>query len=197
MGLAPPLKKRGRKTVKMESLIASMACFKAGEGKLATLIAAQRKGINGSMATIEKSVLVHFSAQQMFDLVRNVADYPKFLPWCGAGSVESHGPDIDKATVEIVFKGFRQSFCTLNQIIPAQAIHMTLVEGPFDHLQGHWAFQALTPDACKVSFVLDYEFSSKVLEQLVGPVFQSVANTVVDSFIRRAEAMHASSAGLN
>ncbi|HEX4918981.1 MAG TPA: type II toxin-antitoxin system RatA family toxin [Limnobacter sp.] len=142
------------------------------------------------MAIIEKSVLVHFSAQQMFDLVRNVPNYPQFLPWCGAGAIDPIDSSLDKATVEIAFKGFRQSFCTMNRIESGQAIHMTLVDGPFDHLQGHWMFQALTEDACKVSFVLNYEFSSKVLEQLVGPVFQSVANTVVDSFIRRAEALY-------
>lgn len=142
------------------------------------------------MATIEKSVLVHYSAQQMFDLVRNVPDYPQFLPWCGAAAIDPMDNTLDKATVEIAFKGFRQSFSTMNRLEHGQAIHMTLVDGPFDHLQGHWAFQALTDDACKVSFVLDYEFSSKMLEQLVGPVFQSIANTVVDSFIRRAEALY-------
>ncbi|HEX4879197.1 MAG TPA: type II toxin-antitoxin system RatA family toxin [Limnobacter sp.] len=148
------------------------------------------------MATIEKSVLVHFSALQMFDLVRNVPEYPQFLPWCGAAALEVVEPGLDKATVEIAFKGFKQSFCTMNRLEDRHAIHMTLVEGPFEHLQGHWAFYPLTADACKVSFVLDYEFSSRMLEQLVGPVFQSIANTVVDSFIRRAEVLYPPAPGL-
>jgi ribosome-associated toxin RatA of RatAB toxin-antitoxin module len=62
------------------------------------------------MAIVEKSVLVHFSTQQMFDLVRAVADYPQFLPWCGAGSIEPVDANTEKATVEIAFKGVKQSF---------------------------------------------------------------------------------------
>lgn len=147
------------------------------------------------MATVEKSVLVHFSAHQMFDLVRRVAEYPQFLPWCGAGSVESLEDNLEKATVEIAFKGVKQSFCTMNRLTPDTEIHMTLLEGPFTHLEGTWHFLALTADACKVHFKLDYEFSSKVLEQLVGPIFTQVANSFVDSFIKRAESLHSTGAG--
>jgi ribosome-associated toxin RatA of RatAB toxin-antitoxin module len=147
------------------------------------------------MAIVEKSVLVHFSTQQMFDLVRAVADYPQFLPWWGAGSVEPVGANIEKATVEIAFKGVKQSFCTMNKLTPHEEIHMTLVEGPFTHLEGTWHFIELTPAACKVHFKLTYEFSSKVLEQLVGPVFTSLANSFVDSFIKRAESLHSTGAG--
>lgn len=147
------------------------------------------------MAIVEKSVLVHFSTQQMFDLVRAVDDYPQFLPWCGAGSVEPLEGNVEKATVEIAFKGVKQSFCTMNTLAPYTEIHMTLVEGPFTHLEGTWRFLELTPEACKVHFKLAYEFSSKMLEQLVGPVFTSVANSFVDSFIKRAEAIHSNEAG--
>lgn len=147
------------------------------------------------MAIVEKSVLVHFSAQQMFDLVRNVADYPQFLPWCGAGNVEPLDNNVEKATVEIAFKGVKQSFCTMNRLTPSSEIHMKLVEGPFTHLEGTWHFLELTPEACKVHFKLAYEFSSKVLEQLVGPIFTQVANSFVDSFIKRAESLHSTGAG--
>jgi ribosome-associated toxin RatA of RatAB toxin-antitoxin module len=147
------------------------------------------------MAIVEKSVLVHFSAQQMFDLVRNVADYPQFLPWCGDGSVEPLDNNVEKATVEIAFKGVKQSFCTLNRLMPSSEIHMKLLEGPFTHLEGTWQFLELTTEACKVHFKLEYEFSSKVLEQLVGPIFTQVANSFVDSFIKRAESLHSTGAG--
>lgn len=147
------------------------------------------------MAIVEKSVLVHFSAHQMFNLVRAVADYPQFLPWCGAGSVEPVEHNIEKATVEIAFKGIKQSFCTMNRLTPHEEIHVTLVDGPFTHLEGTWHFMELTPDACKVHFKLEYEFSSKLLEQLVGPVFAGLANSFVDSFIKRAETLHNSGAG--
>lgn len=142
------------------------------------------------MTIVEKSVLVHFSTQQMFDLVRAVDNYPQFLPWCSAGHVEHSDPNHEKATVEISFKGVKQSFSTLNRYDPPKEIHMTLVEGPFTHLEGTWLFTELMADACKVSFKLEYEFSSKLLEQLVGPVFTSLANSFVDSFIKRAEALY-------
>ena len=146
------------------------------------------------MAIVEKSVLVHFSAHQMFNLVRAVVDYPQFLPWCGAGIVEPVEPNVEKATVEIAFKGVRQSFCTMNKLRPHEEIHMTLVDGPFTHLEGTWHFLELTPQACKVHFKLEYEFSSKLLEQLVGPIFTSLANSFVDSFIKRAETLHSTGA---
>ena len=143
------------------------------------------------MAKVEKSVLVHFSALSMYGLVRRVQDYPKFLPWCGGSHVEPLGENEEQASVEIVFKSVRQSFTTLNRLEEGRAIHMSLVDGPFKNLRGEWAFIALTDQACKVTFELDYEFSSKVLEQLVGPVFHSIANSFVDSFIKRAETLAA------
>ena len=139
------------------------------------------------MATVEKSVLVHFSALQMYNLVRNVAEYPIFLPWCGGGAVEPVDANSEKASVQIVFKGLKQSFKTLNKLEAGKAIHMNLLDGPFRSLTGEWAFIALNEQACKVTFRLDYEFSSKMLEQLIGPVFHYIANSFVDSFIKRAE----------
>lgn len=143
------------------------------------------------MAKVEKSVLVHFSAQNMYDLVHNVDAYPQFLPWCGGSTVQTKGDNVEQASVEIAFKSVKQSFTTLNRLEPGQAIHMSLIDGPFKSLKGEWAFKPLAEDACKVTFELDYEFSSKVLEQLVGPVFHSIANSFVDSFIKRAESLQA------
>ena len=162
--------------------------------KIESLILLTGQSLFEPMATVEKSVLVYFTAEQMFSLVRNVEDYPHFLPWCGGSKVESLSEQQEQATVEIAFKGVRQSFTTLNTAEPHRAIHMRLVDGPFKSLQGEWTFLELTPEASKVMFTMDYEFSSKMLEQLVGPVFHSIANSFVDSFIKRAEAL--SSKGL-
>lgn len=144
------------------------------------------------MATVEKSVLVGFSAEQMFELVRKVDDYPKFLPWCGAGYSESVEPLLDHASIQIVLAGIKQSFTTSNRLELNKAIHMTLVDGPFKTLHGEWLFTELAPQACKINFRLDYEFSSRILEQLVGPVFNKIANSFVESFTQRAEALYGS-----
>lgn len=143
------------------------------------------------MALVEKSVLLPYSAEQMFVLVDNVADYPSFLPWCGGASVEQVGENTVHATVHINYHQIKQSFTTENVRQSPHSIAMTLQDGPFQHLDGHWLFTALSPTACKIEFRLHYEFSSKLLEKLVGPVFHYVANSFVDAFTHRAEKVYA------
>ncbi len=142
------------------------------------------------MALVEKSVLLPYSAEQMFALVDNVADYPSFLPWCGGASVEQLGKNMVHATVHINYHQIKQSFTTENVRQPPHSIVITLQDGPFQHLDGHWLFTALSPTACKIEFRLHYEFSSKLLEKLVGPVFHYVANSFVDAFTHRAEKVY-------
>lgn len=142
------------------------------------------------MAVVHKSVLLGYSARQMFDLVDRVEDYPKFLPWCGGVEVRERGDNKVVASVGINFHGVRQSFTTANTNTPPNAIHMSLVDGPFKTLNGVWTFKELREDACKVELDLQYEFSSRLLEQVVGPVFGMIANSMVDSFTKRAETVY-------
>lgn len=142
------------------------------------------------MAVVHKSVLLAFSAEQMYALVENLEDYPKFLPWCGGAEVRERTGDKVVASLTINYHGVRQSFTTENTNTPPVAIDMKLVEGPFRQLHGQWRFKPLRPDACKIEFELHYEFSSRVLEQLIGPVFNMIANSFVDSFCKRAEAVY-------
>jgi ribosome-associated toxin RatA of RatAB toxin-antitoxin module len=143
------------------------------------------------MALVEKSVLLTFSAEQMFVLVDDVAAYPQFLPWCGGASVAVLDENRIQATVQINYHAVKQSFTTENDRLPFQRIDMKLVKGPFKQLQGSWHFLALTPTACKIEFRLNYEFSSKLLEKVVGPVFHYIASTFVEAFIQRAEVVYA------
>jgi len=142
------------------------------------------------MALVEKSVLLSFSAEQMFALVDNVADYPKFLPWCGGTSVTVLDESKIRATVHINYHSVRQSFTTENVRVAPRRIDITLLDGPFKHLDGSWQFLALTPTACKIEFRLNYEFSNKLLEKVVGPVFHYIASTFVEAFIKRAEQVY-------
>lgn len=145
------------------------------------------------MAEIEKSVLVGYSASQMFALVDNVADYPKFLPWCGGTSVILQDETTTHATVNIDYHHVKHSFTTENKRYPPDLIEMTLLDGPFEHLDGHWRFIQLSDDACKIEFRLHYTFSHKLLEMLVGPVFHMIANSFVESFIERADSIYGNS----
>jgi ribosome-associated toxin RatA of RatAB toxin-antitoxin module len=142
------------------------------------------------MAVVHKSVFLGYSAQQMFDLVDRVEDYPKFLPWCGGVEVRERGENSVVASVGINFHGVKQSFTTSNLNTPPTIIKMNLVDGPFKTLHGTWTFKPLREDACKVELDLQYEFSSRLLEQVIGPVFGMIANSMVDSFCKRAETVY-------
>jgi len=139
------------------------------------------------MALVEKSVLLSFSAEQMFALVDRVADYPQFLPWCGGTSVTVIDDSKVRATVDINYHHVKQSFTTENVRLAPQRIDIALINGPFKRLDGSWHFIALSPTACKIEFRLNYEFSNKLLEKVVGPVFHYIASTFVEAFIKRAE----------
>lgn len=142
------------------------------------------------MAVVQKTVLLAFSAEQMFALVEKVEDYPAFLPWCGGVEVKQRSAEKLVATLAIAYHGIKQSFTTENQNTPPSHMQMKLVEGPFSMLDGQWHFKPLREDACKVEFELHYEFSSKVLEKLIGPVFTVIANSFVESFCKRAEEVY-------
>ena len=142
------------------------------------------------MALVEKSVLVPYSAEQMFALVDNVAEYPLFLPWCGGASMVAVGDNKVHATVHINYLQIKQSFTTENMCQPPNNITMTLQDGPFRNLDGNWRFTSLSPTACKIEFKLHYEFSNKLLEKILGPVFHFVANSFVDAFTHRAEKVY-------
>jgi ribosome-associated toxin RatA of RatAB toxin-antitoxin module len=142
------------------------------------------------MAVVHKSVLLGYSAEQMFALVDNIEDYPQFLPWCGGTQVKQRQGDKVIAVLTINYHGVKQTFSTENTNTPPTSINMVLIEGPFKHLNGTWSFKPLRSDACKIDFELHYEFSSKVLEQLIGPVFTMIANSFVDSFCKRAETVY-------
>lgn len=142
------------------------------------------------MARVQKSVLLPYSAAQMFALVDKVEDYPAFLPWCGGVQVRERTPEKLVAAIAINYHGVKQSFTTENTNTPPSRMQMSLVEGPFRHLDGTWLFTPLREDACKIEFELHYEFSSKLLEKLIGPVFSKIADSFVDSFCKRAEAVY-------
>jgi ribosome-associated toxin RatA of RatAB toxin-antitoxin module len=142
------------------------------------------------MAVVHKSVFLGYSAEQMFALVDRVEDYPQFLPWCGDVEVRQREENKLIATISINYHGVKQAFTTENTNAPPTSMKMRLIEGPFKHLDGTWTFKPLRADACKIEFDLHYEFSSRILEQLIGPVFNMIANSFVDSFCKRAEAVY-------
>ncbi|TAM89148.1 MAG: type II toxin-antitoxin system RatA family toxin [Candidimonas sp.] len=143
------------------------------------------------MHTIHRSVLVPYSCAQMFDLVADVEKYPEFMPWCGGAQVLARGDDGMRASIVISFAGIRQTFTTRNHHEYPGLITLELVDGPFSALTGRWEFKELAAQACKVLFTMEYAFSSRTLEAVVGPVFNRIASSFIDSFTRRARDRYA------
>jgi ribosome-associated toxin RatA of RatAB toxin-antitoxin module len=145
------------------------------------------------MKTIQKSVLLWHSAHEMFALVTDIARYPEFLPWCERGEVLEQGEHNMVARVGMAIGGLRHSFTTRNVHEADREVMMELVDGPFSHLDGRWTFTPLgdgTQRACKVEFSLSYGFSSNTLAALVGPVFDKIAGSLVDAFVKRADQVY-------
>jgi len=138
------------------------------------------------MAIINRSALVRYSASQMFALVDDIQAYPEFLPWCKTATELSRDEDEVRATLELSRAGIHKTFSTCNRLQPGKMIEMRLLEGPFRHLEGFWRFERLGDEACKVSLDLEFEFSNKILEVTLGPVFNQIANSLVDAFCERA-----------
>lgn len=139
------------------------------------------------MAAVKKLVLIEHSAERMFDLVDRVEDYPQFLPWCGGTELLERTDSKTVARLHISYHGIKAHFATANDKVHPRSMHIHLMEGPFKKLEGSWLFTPLGASASKVEFNLSYEFSARLLEKVLGPVFHHIANTFVDSFVKRAE----------
>ena len=126
----------------------------------------------------------------MYDLVWDVDRYCTFLPWCGGSKALETRGEARIARIDINYLGVKAHFTTSNVGVPGESIVVTLVDGPFRHLHGEWRFKSLRADASKVEFELAYEFANGLLEAAVGPVFDKIASTFVEAFVRRADELH-------
>jgi ribosome-associated toxin RatA of RatAB toxin-antitoxin module len=139
------------------------------------------------MASVQKSVIVPHSCATMFALVDDVERYTEFLPWCAATRVLERSPLATVARIDVDFHGLKTSFTTRNAKHPPHAMSLELVEGPFERFGGEWRFVPLGNDGCRVELSLDYAASGGALQALLGPVFGRIADTMVESFVDRAQ----------
>ena len=141
------------------------------------------------MRRIARSAIVEHSAEDFYALVNDIEAYPQFLPWCQAVHVETLGGK-RHATLTVGLRGIRQSFTTVNDNRPGEAMDMTLVEGPFKRFKAAWRFKPLSASACEIVYSMQYEFASRVIGKLLEPLFDQIADTMVDAFTRRADELH-------
>ena len=144
------------------------------------------------MKTVHKSVLIWYSAEEMFNLVTDVSRYPEFLPWCDHATIVESDENGMKAEIGIAFSGIRQTFTTRNEHVPGREVSMKLLDGPFSRLDGQWKYMPLGEQqrASKVELELNYGFDNAALGALVGPVFDKIAGSMVDAFVKRAEQVY-------
>ena len=143
------------------------------------------------MPVVEKSALVQHSAGEMYRLVNDVEQYKNFLPWCKSSRLVSLEGDTMVGELVVAKSGVTQSFSTRNTLTEDRRVELQLDEGPFKKLTGQWEFTPLRDDACKVSLRLEFEFSGRLMNAAFGAVFSQIANTMVDSFCKRADEIYA------
>ncbi|WP_299979520.1 type II toxin-antitoxin system RatA family toxin [uncultured Pseudoteredinibacter sp.] len=143
------------------------------------------------MATeIERSALVAYSQEQMFELVGDIESYPQFMPGCVAAEVHQQGEDFVEASLYLSQAGIKQQFTTRNILERPGKMLMSLVAGPFSELSGEWRFIPLAENACKVELSLRFGFDNAVLKLAAGKLFEKSANQQVAALCQRAEQVY-------
>lgn len=142
------------------------------------------------MPNINKSKVVSYPQNQMYELVNDVESYSEFVPFCSESRIDSCTHEEIRATLSFARGGFSKSFTTLNRLQPHRMIEIQLINGPFRQLEGFWRFEPLEGDRCRVSLDLEFEFASRWLALMFGPLFNQVATLLVDAFCERADVVY-------
>lgn len=143
------------------------------------------------MRRVKRSALVPYSAQAMFALVDDIEAYPAFLPWCRAAREHARTETEVEASLELARGGISKWFTTRNHLVRGERIDIELVDGPFRKLEGHWSFVSLGEAGCRVNLEMEFEFSSRMLDMMIGSVFEQICNSLLDAFVERARTQHA------
>ena len=142
------------------------------------------------MRTVRRSAQVPFSAEQMFDLVDDIASYPEFLPWCQSATVQRRTEDLAEATLEVGVAGVQKRFSTRNRLDRPHRIEIQLLKGPFRSLEGAWTFDDHDEGGSEVGLALNFEVAASPLQMVFGVLFEEIVRSQVTAFIGRAKAKY-------
>lgn len=142
------------------------------------------------MPSVERSALVPYSAEQMYQIINDVAAYPQFVPNCADAKVLEQSAEHMCASLTVKKGLISETFATRNRLTENQKVEMELLNGPFKSLHGVWTLSALTETACKIEFHLDFEFSSGLLSKAFAPIFSQLAKDMVMAFQARARQIY-------
>ncbi|PHS30786.1 MAG: ubiquinone-binding protein [Methylophaga sp.] len=140
------------------------------------------------MTTITRSSLVLFTPEQMFNLVNDIEAYPSFLPWCRSSKIINKTEDTVDASLDLAKGGIHHEFSTRNKLIHGKSIDISLIDGPFQHLEGHWQFGMIGDNqGCRIQLDMDFEFSNRIVSMALGPIFTQISGSLVEAFCKRAQ----------
>lgn len=141
------------------------------------------------MPFIHHSLEVPYNVSEMYKLVNHIEKYSEFLPWCTESKVMNQDEDSIQACLTLTGGGLSKSFTTSNRLQKDKLIEISLIDGPFKHLEGYWSFEA-TPQGSRINLNLEFEFSTRLLALAFSPIFEKVANTLVQAFSDRAKEVY-------
>lgn len=133
--------------------------------------------------------MLPYSPEQMYALVEDVGSYPQFLPWCVGAKVRSQTETEVVADLVIGFGPFREGFTSKVDLEKPRKIVVRYEKGPFKYLNNQWLFDP-DPTGCRVSFFVDFEFRSRLLQSAIGVVFNEAVRRMVNAFLKRARAQY-------
>lgn len=142
------------------------------------------------MRDVRRSALLPFAPSQVYGLVADVERYPEFLPWCTSARILADAGD--EVTVRLGLSSglARTSFTTRNRLEPDRALTMSLVDGPFDHLEGRWDFTPIRTAGTRADLHVAFSTHGLIGAIALGPAFEAVCNHLVDAFARRARQVY-------
>lgn len=142
------------------------------------------------MRIVDRTALVPFSAQAMFNLVRDVEAYPEFLPWCPATTLQNLSENELEASLKLGFASLNSEFTTRNHFVEPDWMSMELLDGPFSSLEGRWVFDSLGEEGCEVRLHVEFEFASRINDALLGAAFETICAELIDAFVKRAHQLY-------
>jgi coenzyme Q-binding protein COQ10 len=142
------------------------------------------------MPGIRETRRLPYSAQQMFDLVADVARYGEFLPWVIATRVRSNSDTEMVADMVVGFKAIRESFTSRVAKDRPNQIAVHYVDGPLSDLDNVWHFRAIDENTCEIDFLVEFRFKNRVFEKLAGQYFDRAFRKMVQAFEDRAAVLY-------
>ncbi len=136
---------------------------------------------------VRKQLLVVHPAAAMFDIIEGAEHYPAFLPWCSGTTIFSRDEREVRALIKVNYHGVHFEFTTRNPKRRPEWMGVTLEHGPFRRFEGEWLLTPLGEAGCRIEFRLDYQFASTLMTRLAGPVFERIADTLVDALVAHAD----------